>query len=114
MRSDVDQLVEKVISTIDAGPRGGGYSKPVMEEATQLPRWIGEIDGDGPFGDGLLGARDWILYYGIAVGIARAEDVWEPIDSVAQRAYVAAVELYKQQNCVDGKRPQESKSVPGV
>lgn len=33
---------------------------------------------------------DWLLYYGVAIGLARTEEPCEPIESLAQRARAAA------------------------
>lgn len=40
--------------------------------------------------------RDWGMVYGVALGLARAEDMWEPLESVTARAREAAVETFLQ------------------
>lgn len=39
-------------------------------------------------------ARDWAMFFGIALGIARSEDLWEPMDDVIGRALEAANAAY--------------------
>jgi hypothetical protein len=39
-------------------------------------------------------ARDWLLYFGMAAGLARTEEPCESIDDVAQRARGAANEVF--------------------
>lgn len=43
-----------------------------------------------------LDLRDWGVYYGVAFGIARGEDPYEPRDSVAARALEAAQRVYRE------------------
>jgi hypothetical protein len=52
---------------------------------------------NGPLGDltdEQLDARDWGYTYGIALAIARAEDPFEPLSSVVDRARGAAFEAH--------------------
>jgi hypothetical protein len=41
-----------------------------------------------------LDLRDWGFYYGVAYGIARGEDPYEPNGSAAKRAFDAALEVF--------------------
>lgn len=45
-----------------------------------------------------LDRQDWILYYGVAVGLARSEEACEPTESLAQRARAAANEAFMRLN----------------
>jgi len=45
-----------------------------------------------------IDARDWTMYYGIAVGLARTEEPCEPIQSVVVRARTAACEVFADLN----------------
>lgn len=45
-----------------------------------------------------IDAQDWLLYYGVAVGLARTEEPCEPIFSVVERARGAANETFSRLN----------------
>ena len=71
-----------------------------------------ECSGLGEFESDLL---DWGTAYGIAVGLARTEEACESIDSVADRAFEAASELFSSREWGSFHvRPQRDELVEAV
>lgn len=70
-----------------------------VTESSRVDRYV-----EPPFG--LSGAdsnaradvADWILYYGMAIGLARTEEPCEALESVARRARAAANKAFAQLN----------------
>lgn len=80
------RLAEKVrlIMSDDSSHLDDGVRQ--LPDEDKLGRQLGEFE---------LDLRDWGLVYGMAVGIARSENPWEPLESVVARAGVAAREVYE-------------------
>lgn len=75
-------LAEKVYSVVAA--EGINY---IDDRLRVLPGGrLGEFEQD---------LRDWGMVYGVALGIARTEDLWESLESVSERAQAAALEAFK-------------------
>ncbi|MDQ6807513.1 MAG: hypothetical protein M3065_21765 [Actinomycetota bacterium] len=77
-------LAEKVYAMVAAEDNAVGDQAAVP--GLELTRGFGRFE---------LDLRDWGIAYGIALGIARAEEPCEPLTSVAERAAAAAAEAYK-------------------
>jgi hypothetical protein len=76
-------LEEKVRAVVSPDDTGAG---PLGRMESKL--------GAGPFTDRDLDLSHWGVYYGLAFAIARAEDPFEPMANVAQRALDVAWPLY--------------------
>lgn len=82
-------LAEKVYAAV-ADDHGFGEFSDAYETVGAYP----ETDG-GYLTDFELDLRSWGLMVGIAYGIARGEDAYEPERSVCERALTAAREAYE-------------------
>ena len=78
-------LAEKVLAVVGADE----FSDPIARAVGSQP-----ANHNGQLSWFEVDLRDWGLFYGIAVGLARTEEPCEPIKSVADRALEAATDAF--------------------
>ena len=81
-------LEEKLRSILMADDTGKGP----IGQCGAWPRWAEDIYLTETEAD----LRDWGLVYGMAFAIAREQDPWESVESVAKRALEPAQRAYRQ------------------
>lgn len=77
-------LTAKVTSVLTEDDGGRAYDQFLR------PAWMAGMS------DRAHAVAAWAYTYGIAYGIARGEDPYEPVSSVAARAYAAAIAAHRE------------------
>ena len=81
---EIDELVQVVTRALQDDAAHGSLLSPVSDNEEAEPR-LSALE---------LDLSDWGFTYGVAWAVARAQDRYEPDESVAQRALAAAQEVF--------------------
>lgn len=89
-------IQRKLVSILRRDDTGSGFIGRVSDEPPRR--------GDGLFSSFELDLLEWGATYGLAFGIARAEDPWASDEEIAERALAAARAAWHELNYSFGSR----------